>query len=143
VAGGACCFAVTFKHRFGYDDALDVVGVHLVGGLVGTLMIGVVADSEFAAGYESIVDGGSFTLLGKQAVAAVAVMTYSFVVTALIALVVKATVGLRTTEEEEVTGIDQTVHAETAYELGGGFGGTGTGTLPAPTGVPSSTRVSS
>ena len=69
VAGGACCLAVTFKHRFGYDDALDVVGVHLVGGLVGTLMIGVVADPEFAAGYESVVHGGSFALLGKQAVA--------------------------------------------------------------------------
>ena len=119
VAGGACCLAVTFKHRLGYDDALDVVGVHLVGGLIGTLMIGVVADSEFAAGYSSIVDGGSFVLLGKQALAAVAVMAYSFVATVVIALLIKATMGLRVTEEEEVTGIDTMVHAESAYELSG------------------------
>ena len=125
VAGGACAFAVTFKHRLGYDDALDVVGVHLVGGLVGTLMIGVVADPQFAAGYESVLSGGSFTLLGKQALAAGAVVAYSFVVTLLIALVLKATIGLRVGEDEEVTGIDQVTHAETAYELTGGLGGGG------------------
>jgi Amt family ammonium transporter len=129
VAGGACCLAVTFKHRLGYDDALDVVGVHLVGGLVGTLMIGVVADSEFAAGYESVLDGGSFTLLGKQAVAAGAVMAYSFVATVVIALLIKAVMGLRVTEEQEVTGIDTTIHAESAYELTG-IGASGSGTLP-------------
>src|SRR5918997_1037357 len=93
VAGVLCCLAVTFKHRLGYDDALDVVGVHLVGGLVGTLMIGVVADSEFAAGYESVLDGGSFSLLGRQALAAGATMAYSFVATLIIALLVKAVLG--------------------------------------------------
>ncbi len=126
VAGGACCFAVTFKHRVGYDDSLDVVGVHLVGGLVGTLMIGVVADKEFASGYESILDGGSFELLGKQALAAGAVMTYSFIVTLIIAFVLKVTIGLRVDEEDEITGIDQTTHAETGYELTG-IGGGGSG----------------
>ncbi len=130
VAGGLCCLAVTFKHRLRYDDALDVVGVHLVGGLVGTLMIGVVADSEFAAGYESVLDGGSFDLLGRQALAAGATMGYSFVATLLIALLVKAVLGLRVTEEEEVTGIDTTVHAESAYELGG-IGATGSVLPPA------------
>ena len=129
VAGGACCLAVTFKHRLGYDDALDVVGVHLVGGLVGTLMIGVVADSEFAAGYSSILDGGGFELLGKQALAAAAVLAYSFVATLVIALLIKVTMGLRVTEEEEVTGIDTTVHAESAYELTG-FGATSGATNP-------------
>ncbi|HEU0103018.1 MAG TPA: ammonium transporter [Mycobacteriales bacterium] len=143
VAGGACCFAVTYKHRLGYDDALDVVGVHLVGGLVGTLMIGIVADSEFAAGYDSLLDGGSLTLLGKQALAAGAVLAYSFIATALIALVIKAVMGLRISEEDEVTGIDQTNHAETAYEFGGGLGGS-SGVLPTATsGAASSTRVSS
>jgi Amt family ammonium transporter len=132
VAGGACCLAVTFKHRLRYDDALDVVGVHLVGGLVGTLMIGVVADSEFAAGYESVLDGGSFELLGRQALAAGATMTYSFVATLLIALLIKAVMGLRVTEEEEVTGIDTTVHAESAYELGG-IGATSSVLPPAST----------
>jgi ammonium transporter, Amt family len=129
VAGGACCLAVTFKHRLGYDDALDVVGVHLVGGLVGTLMIGVVADSEFAAGYSSVVDGGSFELLGKQALAAGATMAYSFTATLIIALVIKAVMGLRVSEEQEVTGIDTTLHAESAYELGG-IGATGAPGLP-------------
>jgi len=128
VAGGACCLAVTFKHRLGYDDALDVVGVHLVGGLIGTLMIGVVADSSFA-GTGSVLDGGSFALLGKQAVAAAAVLTYSFVVTLVIAFLLKATIGLRLSEEEEVTGVDQTVHAETAYELAGGLGSGASGSM--------------
>jgi len=141
VAGGACCLAVTFKHRLGYDDALDVVGVHLVGGLIGTLMIGVVADSEFAAGYSSIVDGGSFVLLGKQALAAVAVMAYSFVATVVIALLIKATMGLRVTEEEEVTGIDTMVHAESAYELSG-IGATSGATSPGAV-RPSTAAVSS
>ena len=128
VAGGACCLAVTFKHRLGYDDALDVVGVHLVGGLIGTLMIGVVADSDFAF-TGSVLDGGSFALLGKQAVAAAAVLTYSFVVTLAIAFLLKVTIGLRLSEEEEVTGVDQTVHAETAYELAGGLGSGASGSM--------------
>ena len=141
VAGGACCLAVTFKHRLGYDDALDVVGVHLVGGLVGTLMIGVVADSEFAAGYSSILDGGGFELLGKQALAAGAVLAYSFVATLVIALLIKVTMGLRVTEEEEITGIDTTVHAESAYELTG-FGATSGATNPGAV-RPAATAVSS
>ncbi|MCW2665250.1 MAG: amt [Frankiales bacterium] len=144
VAGAACCLAVTLKHRLGYDDALDVVGVHLVGGLVGTLMIGVVADGEFAAGYESVLGGGSFALLGKQALAAVAVMAYSFIVTYVIALAIKATIGLRISEEEEITGIDQTTHAESAYELGASMGGGGGGLASATSApLPTSTRVSS
>ena len=119
VAGVGCCLAIGLKTKLGYDDALDVVGVHLVGGLIGTLMIGVVADSEFAAGYSSIVDGGDFTLLGKQATAAFAVLGYSFLMTLVIALVLKLTIGIRITEEAEVLGIDQSEHAETGYELTG------------------------
>ncbi len=119
VAGIGCCLAIGLKTKIGYDDALDVVGVHLVGGLLGTLMVGVVADSEFAAGYSSIVDGGSFELLGKQAIAASAVLAYSFTVTLVIALLIKYTIGIRITEEAEAVGIDQSEHAETGYELGG------------------------
>jgi Amt family ammonium transporter len=140
VAGGACCLAVTFKHRLKYDDALDVVGVHLVGGLVGTLMIGVVADSEFAAGYDSLLDGGSLELLGKQATAAVATMAYSFVATVVIALAIKAVMGLRVSEEDEVTGIDTTSHAESAYELTG-IGAGGGGSLPAAAATPRASSV--
>ncbi len=118
VAGVGCCLAISLKTKIGYDDALDVVGVHLVGGLIGTLMIGVVADKDFAAGYESLIDGGSATLLGKQATAAFAVLAYSFIVTTIIALLLKATIGLRVTEESEIVGIDQGEHAESGYELG-------------------------
>ena len=127
VAGVVCCLAISLKTKVGYDDALDVVGVHLVGGLVGTLLIGVVADKDFAAGYESLLDGGSATLLGKQAVAAGAVLAYSFVVTTVLALLLKVTIGIRISEEAEVVGIDQSEHAETGYELGGVTTGSSTG----------------
>jgi ammonium transporter, Amt family len=126
VAGAVCAVAVTLKNRLGYDDALDVVGVHLVGGLVGTLMIGVVGDATHTL-TDSIVDGGSFELLGRQAIAAGAVLGYSFVATLVIALLLKVTIGLRVSEEEEVVGIDQTTHAESAYELAVGGGGGGLG----------------
>jgi len=124
VAGGLCCLAVTFKHRLGYDDALDVVGVHLVGGLVGTLMIGLVASDTTtgSADLRGLFYGGGLGLLGKQAVAAGVVMAYSFVLTLVIAVIVKAVIGLRIDEEDEVTGIDQGNHAETGYDLAGGIG---------------------
>jgi len=138
-AGVICALAVTLKHRLGYDDALDVIGVHLVGGLVGTLMIGVVGDATHTL-TDTIVDGGSFGLLGTQAIAAFAVLGYSFVGTLIIALLLKVTIGLRVTPEEEALGLDQVTHAETAYELsvalgaGGGTHGasslSGTTTLP-------------
>ncbi|MCA1710686.1 MAG: ammonium transporter [Actinobacteria bacterium] len=130
VAGGLCCLAVTFKHRAGYDDALDVVGVHLVGGLAGTLMIGLVASntSTGSAGLRGLLYGGGLDLLGKQAVAAGAVLAYSFVLTYVIALVVKATIGLRISDDDEVAGIDTTNHAESAYEWAG-LGTAGSGSL--------------
>jgi Amt family ammonium transporter len=142
VAGGACALAVTLKHRLGYDDSLDVVGVHLVGGLVGTLMIGLVA-SESVAGREGLLLGGGLGLLGDQALAAAAVLAYSFLVTLVLAYVLKAVLGLRVSEEEEVTGIDQTVHAESGYELTG-IGASSGSTLPVGAGVgrPTSVEVS-
>jgi Amt family ammonium transporter len=147
VAGGACSIAVTLKYRLGYDDSLDVVGVHLVGGLVGTLMIGMVGDEEFAAGSNGLLLGGGLDLLGRQAIAAFAVMAYSFVITFVIAYLIKLTIGLRVTEEEEVTGIDQSVHAETAYEMMGGMAGNSSSGSsaarpPAATGRKSPTQTS-
>ena len=95
--------AVALKFRFGFDDSLDVVGVHLVGGLVGTLLIGFFGTT---ASTRSAVDGlfygGGFTQLGKQAVAAFSVMIYSFVVTLILALIIKKTIGFRVSEEDEV-----------------------------------------
>jgi Amt family ammonium transporter len=143
VAGSVCALAVTLKHRLGYDDALDVVGVHLVGGLVGTLMIGLVA-AESVAGRAGLLLGGGGGLLLDQAVAAVAVLAYSFVVTLVLALLLSGVMGLRIPEDDEVTGIDQTLHAESGYELHGL--GTGGGSLlgasAARTARPSSVEVS-
>ncbi len=116
-AGLVCCFAVHLKFRAGYDDALDVVGVHFVGGLVGSLMIGLFADAEYfgAEHMSGLFYGGGFRLLGEQAIANGATIVYSAVVTALILLALKATVGLRVSEEEENVGLDISEHAETAY----------------------------
>jgi Amt family ammonium transporter len=144
VAGGLCCIAVTWKHKGGYDDALDVVGVHLVGGIVGTLIIGLVA-SDTSTGVHKLRGlfyGGGFSLLGKQAVAAGAVLIYSFVLTYLIALVLKATIGLRISAEDEIAGIDQTNHAETAYEFAG-LGSAGSGTLAGAHVAPDQVKVHS
>jgi len=118
VAGAVCAVAVTLKHRLGYDDSLDVVGVHLVGGLIGTLMIGIVGDQTHTL-TASLLDGGSLGLLGTQAIAAFAVLAYSFVVTLVLALILKVTIGIRIKEEDEVAGIDTTTHAESAYEFTG------------------------
>ncbi len=96
-------------------------------------MIGVVGETEFAAGYESLLDGGSPALLGRQALAAVAVLAYSFVLTFALAHVLKALMGLRVPDQDEVTGVDQTLHAETAYDLAGIGGGTAPGV---PAGLP-------
>ncbi|MFB9376447.1 ammonium transporter [Kineococcus gynurae] len=131
VAGAVCPLAVGLKHRFGYDDALDVVGVHLVGGVIGTLLIGLLATDAAPNGRAGLFYGGGFGLLGVQAVAAGAVMAYSFVVTLLLALVLKAVMGLRVTEAAEVQGVDVAVHAESAYDLAAGSP-VGGGSLPHP-----------
>ncbi|MFP5218695.1 MAG: ammonia channel protein, partial [Actinomycetes bacterium] len=116
---------------------------HLVGGLVGTVMIGIVGDQTHTL-TASLLDGRSLGLLGTQLVAAGAVMAYSFLGTLLIAFLLKFVFGgLRVSEEEEISGIDQVTHAETAYELTPGLGGTaGPGTLPTTRPAPSSVEVS-
>ncbi|KJK51342.1 ammonia channel protein [Lentzea aerocolonigenes] len=119
IAGALCSLAVGLKFRFGYDDSLDVVGVHLVGGLVGTLLIGFFGTTSVnSAGADGLFYGGGFSLLGKQAIAAFAVLAFSFVLTFVIAFVVNKTVGFRVDEEAEVAGIDEAEHAESAYEFG-------------------------
>ena len=118
IAGILCALAVGLKYTFGYDDSLDVVGVHLVGGLVGTLLIGFLASGDVGILY-----GGNFDQLGKQAIAAGAVLAYSFILTYIIGTVIDKTIGFRITEEDEVTGIDQVEHLETAYEFAGSGGG--------------------
>ncbi|MGW9379329.1 ammonium transporter [Streptomyces albidoflavus] len=107
IAGALCSWAVSLKYKLGYDDSLDVVGVHLVGGVIGTLLVGVLA-----------VDGvGGLGQLGKQAVGAFATMAFSFVVSWLLAKFVDVTIGFRAPEEDEVGGVDQAYHAESAYDF--------------------------
>jgi Amt family ammonium transporter len=119
-AGVICAFAVHLKFKAGYDDALDVVGVHFVGGLVGSLMIGLFADPEFFGGdhMEGLFYGGGLELLLEQGIANLVAIVWSGVMTALILLALKATIGIRVSEEVEEAGIDAAEHAETGYNLG-------------------------
>jgi Amt family ammonium transporter len=123
IAGAVCALAVSLKYKFGYDDSLDVVGVHLVGGIVGTLLIGFLATKGNTGGVGSVFYGGEFEQLGKQAIAALAVAAYSFVVTYVIGKLIDVTIGFRISEEDEVLGIDQVEHLETAYDEAGIIGG--------------------
>jgi len=119
VAGMVCFTAIQLKFRFGYDDALDVVGVHLVGGLLGSLMVGLFADKGInALGADGLFFGGGVSLLGKQLLAVGATLAWSFVVTLMIAKIIDATIGIRVTRDEEAEGLDVTQHAETGYALG-------------------------
>ncbi len=123
LAGVLCALAVGLKFKFGFDDSLDVVGVHLVGGLVGTLMVGLVAAPEsFAiAGVSGVSKGlfygGGFDQLGRQAIGAFSVLAYSGIVTLILALILKYTIGLRLGAEQEAAGIDESEHAESGYDF--------------------------
>ena len=124
IAGVLCALAVGLKYKFGYDDSLDVVGVHLVGGVVGTVLIGLLATHHNSAWYpvgahDGLFYGGGFKQLAAQSVAALIAIVYSFVVTLIIGLVIKKTIGFRTSEEAEVSGVDLAIHGETAYETVG------------------------
>jgi Amt family ammonium transporter len=117
LAGAICCYAVRLKTKAGYDDALDVVGVHFVGGLVGSLLIGFLANPDFFGGEfkEGLFYGGGLSLLGEQLLANGVAIVWSFVLTFLIVKALQATIGIRVGEEEEVMGLDLAEHGETAY----------------------------
>ncbi|MDR1186232.1 MAG: ammonium transporter [Bifidobacteriaceae bacterium] len=118
VAGILCALAVGLKFKLGYDDSLDVVGVHLVGGLVGTVLIGFFAtESNLWDGARAgLFYGGGITQLLAQITAALFAVIYSGVITLVLGLLIKATVGWRVAESDEVSGIDLAEHGETAYE---------------------------
>ncbi len=118
LAGVICALAIGLKYKLGYDDSLDVVGVHLFGGLWGTLAVGLLATEAAPAGVNGLFYGGGFDQLWRQAVGAFAVMFYSGIMTFLIGLLLHKTIGFRITEEEERTGVDESEHAETGYDLG-------------------------
>jgi len=117
LAGVICCYAVKVKNRAGYDDALDVVGVHFVGGLVGSLLIGFFANPDFFGGEfkAGLFYDGGFALLGEQALANLAAIIWSFAITFGIMLTLKKTMGIRVSEQTENDGLDFAEHAETAY----------------------------
>jgi ammonium transporter, Amt family len=125
IAGVVCALAVGLKYRLGFDDSLDVVGVHLVGGLWGTLSVGLFASAATTAGVNGLFYGGGLDQLWRQAVGAFAVLFYSFFATYAIGWLIQKTIGFRVTEDVEITGIDSVEHAETAYDfatIGGGAG---------------------
>ncbi|MDI6627672.1 MAG: ammonium transporter [Rhodococcus sp. (in: high G+C Gram-positive bacteria)] len=122
-SGALCALAIGLKYRFGYDDSLDVVGVHLVGGIVGTLMIGLVASAQMPAGVDGLLYGGGLHQLWVQAVAVAAVFAYCAVVTTGIAFAVKAVTGVRADAQHEADGLDEHEHAESAYDFGVSHGG--------------------
>ena len=117
LAGIICALAVGLKNKFKFDDALDVVGVHLVGGILGALTIGFFATKMTnSAGANGIFYKGGWSLLEHQVVAVVAVVAYSFIATFILAKVLDKTIGLRINEEAEFAGLDLSQHGETAYE---------------------------
>jgi Amt family ammonium transporter len=130
VAGGLCALAVGLKYRFGYDDSLDVVGVHLVGGLVGTIGIG------FLSTTTGLLYGEGLRQLVVQVMVALYAMAWSGVATLVIGLAIKYTIGWRIDEEDEVEGIDFTEHGESAYDLTGAGGARRTTSVLAGSGVP-------
>ncbi|MEO8263517.1 MAG: ammonia channel protein, partial [Pseudolysinimonas sp.] len=114
LAGIICALAINLKFKLGFDDSLDVVGVHLVGGLVGTLFLG------FFANGTGLIFSGSPAQLAVQAIAALSVMVYSFVLAFIIGFIIEKTIGFRVKNEDEIAGIDLVVHGEEGYVLADG-----------------------
>ena len=145
LAGALCALAVGLKYRFGYDDSLDVVGVHLVGGLWAPSLIGFFATANAPAAVDGLFYGGGVDQLWRQAVGAGAVMAYSFVLTLVIGYAISKTIGFRIDEEDEVEGIDFTEHSETGYDFVSRSGGASvlTGGTPSAPSRPTQRREES
>ncbi|WP_349903044.1 ammonium transporter [Parafrigoribacterium humi] len=111
LVGAVCALAIDLKYKLGFDDSLDVVGIHLVGGVIGTLYIGI-----FGSGI-GLLDTGSLAQLGVQAVAAFGIAIYSFVLAYAIGWIIQKTIGFRITGEDELAGVDTIVHGEEGYAL--------------------------
>ncbi|MFG2820395.1 ammonium transporter [Kitasatospora sp. NPDC048365] len=117
-AGLVCSYAVSWKFRFGFDDSLDVVGVHFVAGVIGTALIGVFATATMTGGASGLLHGGGLAQSGKQLVAIVVVALYAFAVTYGIGWAIDRVMGFRAPADHELRGLDLAVHAETAYDHG-------------------------
>ena len=117
VAGIVCYLALRLKLRFNFDDSLDVIAVHLVGGIVGSILLGLFSDKAVnSLGADGFFNGGGLKLLQEQFIAAAVVLAFSFVVTWVLAKALDATIGLRVSPEDELAGLDQSQHSETAYQ---------------------------
>jgi MFS family permease len=116
VSGAVCAYAISWKFKFKYDDALDVVGIHMVGGIIGCLALGFLASSAVPGGGDNgLFYGGGVGLLAAQAISVIGVMVYTFIVTFIIAKVIDLLIGFRIAEEVETNGLDHELHAESAY----------------------------
>jgi Amt family ammonium transporter len=130
IAGTVCAYAIGLKYKLGYDDSLDVVGVHLVGGAIGALSLGFLAAYPFLPGqHKGLFYGGGVHQLGLQALGPVVIGLYSFAAAWVIGKIIDMTIGFRISEDDEAAGIDVTAHAETAYDLAPAGGG---GAIRAP-----------
>jgi len=117
VAGIVCYLALVLKTKFKFDDSLDVIAVHLVGGIIGALLLGLLADTKInSLGFDGALNGGGWSLMNDQIVAIGATLAFSFVVTYVIAQILDKTIGLRVSNEAELVGLDQSQHAEAAYQ---------------------------
>jgi Amt family ammonium transporter len=140
-AGVICQLAIRLKYRLRYDDSLDVVAIHGVGGVVGMVLIGFVGtDGGNPAGADGLFYGGGLGQLGKQTLAIIAAAVYAFILSLLLAWLVKTAIGFRAAPEVEAAGIDETEHAETAYEFSTL---TGAGHSTTPTGHPATSTPTS
>ena len=118
IAGAVCFLAIALKFKYGYDDALDVVAVHLVGGILGSILLGLFADASVNPhGADGVLYGGGWHLFGEQVLAVTVVFAFSFVVSGAIALVLDRVLrdGIRVSDDDEAIGLDLTMHSETAY----------------------------
>lgn len=111
LAGAVSAFAIELKFKLGFDDSLDVVGLHLVAGMIGTLYLG------FFAIDTGLFTGGDFGQLIVQTIAAFGVLIYSFVVALILGLAIEKTIGFRVKNEDEVAGIDTVIHGGEAYDF--------------------------
>ena len=117
IAGAVCYLALTLKTRFNFDDSLDVIAVHLVGGILGALLLGFFSDTKVnSLGFDGVLFGGGSKLLVNQLIAIGATFVFSFAITWAAAKILDATIGLRVSAEDELVGLDQSQHAEAAYQ---------------------------
>jgi Amt family ammonium transporter len=112
-----CLWAVSLKSRFGYDDSLDVVGIHMVGGIIGSILTGVFASTELNPAVANGLVHGEVGFFLKQVVGVIAILAFSYAATWLVATIVDRTVGLRVSERDEIEGLDITQHEERAYSV--------------------------